>query len=165
MKKCIAVLLIVMCLFHLAGCQKEAPAPIGPAFYYCAADIGYSMDSTAIRAEHRENAAQDTLQQMLVKYLAGPESADLRSPFPVGMKLIEVSLEGNTVYITVSDALSSLSGLELTLACSCISLTCLDFTGAELVVISAQDSLLDGQKYVTMDKNTLLLLDTVLEGE
>ena len=165
MKKWILVLLTALFLFHLAGCQKEAPAPVGPAFYYRAADISYSMESTVVRAEYRENAAYDTLQQMLVKYFAGPESTDLRTPFPVGMKLIEVSLADNTVYITVSDALSSLSGLELTLACSCISLTCLDFTGAELVVISAQDSLLDGQKYVTMDKNTLLLLDTVLEGE
>lgn len=165
MKRWIALILIGLSLIHLAGCEKEAPAPAGPAFYYCTADISYSMDSTAIRAEYRENAAQNILQEMLVKYFAGPSSADLRSPFPIGMKLVEVRMDSGTVYITVSDALATLSGLELTLACSCITLTCLAYAGAEQVVISANDALLDGQKSIIMDQNTLLLLDTVLEGE
>lgn len=165
MKQWIAALLIMICVFSLTSCQKEAPPPQGPAFYYCAKQIQYSMDSVTIQAEYRQNAASDSLQQMLVKYFAGPSSEELRSPFPTGMKLVEVIQDGDTVYLTVSDALSTISGLELTLACGCISMTCMDFTGAQKVVISVCDGLLGGQKSITMEANTLLLLDTVLEGE
>ena len=165
MKKWIAALLTMISLLSLAACQKETPPPQGPAFYYCANEVQYSMDSVTIQAEYRQNAAADNLQQMLVKYFAGPSSEELRSPFPSDMKLVEVSQDGDTIYVTVSDALSTISGLELTLACGCITMTCMDFTGAEKVVISVRDGLLGGQKSITMDANTLLLLDTVLEGE
>ena len=165
MKRFVILLLLAVNIFYLSGCQKEAPTPQGSAFYYCATDISFGMDNTTILAEYRQSPAQDTLQQMLTKYFAGPSSADLRSPFPVGLKLVAVEQDGQTVYITVSDALASLSGLDLTLACACITLTCLDFTGADQVMIYAQDALLDGQKTITMDRKTLLLLDTVLDGE
>ena len=165
MKRCLALLLLMLSLFQCCGCQKETPAPQGTAFYYCAANISFDMTSTTILAEYRQTPSQDTLQQMLTKYFAGPASAQLRSPFPVGLKLVEVRQDGQTVHITVSDALATLSGLELTLACACITLTCLDFTGADQVMIYAQDALLDGQKTITMDRDTICLLDTVLEGE
>ena len=165
MKKWIAAVLSLLCLAGLAGCQKEEPAAPGTAFYYCAADMAYGMDAAAIQAEYRQVDAQEPLPELLEYYLAGPASAALRSPFPAALRLLDASVEGSTVYITVTDALAALSGLELTLACSCISLTCMELTGAEAVVISAQDALLAGQKSITMDKNSILLLDTVSEGE
>ena len=74
------------------------------------------------------------------------------------------AMDQNTLYVTVSKELAQLSGLELTLACSCLSMTCMELTGAENIVISAENSLLDGQKSITMNKDTLLLIDKA-EGE
>ena len=49
--------------------------------------------------------------------------------------------------------------MDLTLACACITLTCLELPGVESVSISAQGSQLAGQQALTMSREDLLLED------
>lgn len=165
MKKILAFFLACLMAASLFGCRKTEPEAQGPAFYYCAADITYGMDSQAIQSEQRADAEGRNLEETLTLYLAGPASDTLRSPFPAGLQVVEVHSDASSLYITLNDVMATLSGLELTVACSCLCLTGLGLSGAEKVVISAQDALLDGQRSITMDADSLLLLDTVLEGE
>lgn len=163
MKKAICLFLCCICLLLCFGCSEEAPdaseVPEGPLFYYPTAQLAYQPGSKAIDAEARVMPAQADLAQMLNIYFLGPETAQLLSPFPSGLRIVKTTVVDKTVYITVSDHLTELTGLALTMACSCLTLTTLELTGAENVVINAQDALLDGQKSITMDKNNLLLTD------
>ena len=43
--------------------------------------------------------------------------------FPKGVELVKFSLEGGCAYITVSDFFSTLTGINLQLACACLTLT------------------------------------------
>lgn len=158
-------LTLALGLLCLAGCRQEAPESQGTAFYYCVAQREYTTGSTALSAEYRSGVPRDALTEALDLYLAGPVSSELRSPFPEGLKMVGAYQEGSTVYLTLSPELTDLTGLELTLACGCLTLTTLALTGAEQVQIRAVSGLLDGQRAITMDKNTLLLLDTATEGE
>lgn len=167
MKKSIAILLAVMLCLGLWGCEQASSMENPVNFYYLTADLSYKIDSTAIRSETREGAEMGSLEHILSIYLAGPESETLRSPFPEKLDLVQVQQDGTTVFITVSAELARLSGLELVMACGCISMTCLELTDAEKVSISAADALLNGQGSIIMDKNSLLLLDESVppEGE
>ena len=165
MKRVLSLVLILAALLSLSACLREDDQPEGMAFYYCAARSDYNVGSTALTAEYRTDVAEDPLQQALERYLDGPVSAELRSPFPEELKLMSAYREGSTVYLTFSRELTDLSGLELTMACGCLTLTTLALTGAQQVEIRSVSGLLDGQRAITMDKNTLLLMDTAAEGE
>lgn len=163
MKKLFVIILSVLLLVGICGCEKETPQPEGIAFYYCVSELSFGIYDSTIAAEYRQGIAKDNWAAILDVYLQGPKAEGLRSPFPVGLKTVATTMEQNTAYITVTEELASLSGLELTLACASLAMTCLELTGAETIVISADGALLDGQKSITMDANTLLLLDTVTE--
>ena len=159
MKKMICLLLFCIMLL-CSGCTEEAPeVPEGTRLFYPIAQQSYQPGSSVIDFEFRTLDEEADLAQILNIYFGGPEAAHLLSPFPVGLRVVKTAIVDQTVYITVSDHLTELSNLELTIACGCLTLTALELTGAETAVIHAEDALLDGQKSITMDKNTLLLTD------
>ncbi len=164
MKQILASILALALLLCLIGCRKE-PQQAGIPFYYCAAQPSYSTGSTAISPEYRRGVPQDSLFLALEVYLGGPASEELRSPFPEGLTLAAATQQGSTVYLTLSRELADLTDLELTIACGCLSLTAMALTQAERVEISAVSGLLNGQRSIVMDKNTLLLQDVAGEGE
>lgn len=163
MKKYTAVLLCL--LLFLSGCSQTPEDASAVNFYYLSAEISYSGDSSTIESEIRSDTQMEPTEQILRTYLAGPTSAHLRSPFPAGLRLVEYRQESETVYLCLSQELATLSNLDLTLACSCITLTCLDLTDAQQVCIEAEDSLLAGNKSIIMDRQSLLLTDINAKGE
>ena len=164
MKRIICMVLCLMLLAACVGCQKEGqPGGNSIAFYYPNAQLSYQASSAAITPEYRTFHQWENWAQVLNIYLGGPETMGYDTPFPAGLRVVKTVMENDTVYVTVSQELTSLTGLELTIACSCLAMTTLELTGAKTVVLRATDGLLGGQKSMTMDKNTLLLLDTAQE--
>lgn len=165
MKRIICLFVCLSLLLPCCGCKKVTEqSEEGICFYYLRTQLSYQTDRPAIEGEKRQIQQLDSWAQVLDVYLAGPESEDLVSPFPAGLRVLKTVMENGTVHISVSKNLADLTGLELTIACACLAMTCLELTGAETVVISPEEGLLDGQKSITMDKNTLLLID-MAEGE
>ena len=158
MNRSLCCFLIIATLF-LTACSNQQSQPIGTPFYYCAVQADYSSGSTAILEEYRQDVPSDSLIAALELYVNGPQSPDLASPFPDGMQVISATQEGDTVYLTVSMELTTLTGLDLTMACGCLTMTSLALTDAQQVQISPIYGLLDGQHTITMNKNTLLLHD------
>lgn len=165
MKQLLSLILVISLLVCLYGCRQEPEAPKGTLFYYRVKEPSYNTDSTALSAEYRPDAVQDTLNRAIELYLAGPVSPDLRSPFPENLRLIGVDQKGGTVYLTFSRELAQLSGLDLTIVCGCITMTVLELTDAAQAEIRSVTGLLDGQRSILMDKNSLLLLDAAQEEE
>ena len=165
MKRFLSTILILSFLLCTTSCYQEETEPKGIAFYYCVSQRDYTSGSTVLSAEHRADVPEDSLPQALELYLSGPLSPDLLSPFPQNLKILGAYQEGKTVYLTLSTELAGLSGIDLTIACGCLTLTTLAIANAEQVEIRTVSGLLDGQRTIIMDKNTLLLLDTTVEGE
>ncbi len=160
MKQILSFTLAFLLLVSMAGCREDVREPQGTPFYYCLAQLDYTSETSAISAEYRTALPKDSLEEILAVYLTGPLSEDLLSPFPADLKLVGSSQEGDTVYLTFSPELCDLSGLDLTIACSCLTLTTLALTDAQQVEIRTVTGLLDGQRAIIMDKNTILLQDT-----
>ena len=65
----------------------------------------------------------DALERLTQRLLRGPEDETLKSPFPVGTQLIAARLEDGCAVIDLTYPYSTLSGISLTLADYCITLT------------------------------------------
>ena len=156
MKQWIAILL---CLLLLTGCTGPFSSD-EPHFYYLKNDISFSGDSSVIASEFFSSIDTSTdLLPIMEEYLKGPDSGSLHSPFPEGIRIFLAEQREDTVILEFNDALAELSGMELTLACACAAMTCLELTDAENVSIRSRGATLDGAAQITMNADSLLLLD------
>lgn len=165
MKRLRAVILLFLMLPCLLACAQEEEILYPVSFHYLRApqpngEVYHGAADSVIAPEVREgDGYQNDPVYLLELYLLGPLNRDYRSPYPVGTFLEAFSMENGVVQITLSDDFGELSGIDLTLACGCLTLTVLDLTGAESVTIRAEDTLLDGKESITMDRGTMILTD------
>lgn len=159
MKKTWSYVLIFLLLLGLCGCSDGNQTHNTVAFYYRNPTFSYDAQCSALTAEQRDSTAFSSHEEILAAYFAGPLSENLVSPFPSGLELILMTKDANTLFLTLSDEIAELSGLELTFACCCIAKTCLELTDAENVVISAETGLLGGEKSITVNEDNMNLLD------
>ena len=156
---------IVCLLILLSGCSQNPEYEKPVHFYYRVSTDRFDSNSKSILSETREGSQWNTLEDIMRAYLAGPVEETMVSPFPPNLRLVHIGQDGTTVFVTLSDEFATLTNLDLTIACGCITLTCLDLTGAQQVTIESENALLGGQKSITMDRNSLLLTDHAAEGE
>lgn len=149
MKRLISLLILFSLL--LAGCGEKLKEPV--TFYYVRA--GYESDMTSIiDSELRESSGhRGDLSYLLALYFMGPADEELLSPLPEGTSIVSVSRSGASITLHLSDTSDSITDNQFTLACSCLTLTCLELTDAESVTI------ISGHRSVTMNADTMLLQD------
>lgn len=163
MRKIICIILSLCLLIPLWGCSREQLRVPG-RFYYRQTETKYDTDDGVIASEERELSGMETdLDALFYAYFSGPESAGLESPFPKETFVVNWELKDESLIITMNEAFAALTGVELTIACACISQTFLGLTDVQQVVIQAEDSLLDGAPRVVMSRENLLLKDNGLE--
>lgn len=158
MKRIISLTLLLLLL--LTGCSSGENG--GISFYYCRDPEQYQYFSQdgVIRAESRDLMAhRHDLQYMIGLYLAGPMEEGLVSPFTRSTRLLSAKKDGGTILIELSDHSSTMSDSEFTLACACLTLTCMEFTPCEEVTV------VSGSRSITMDADNLLLYDTLPQQE
>lgn len=168
----ILTLLWAVSVLLFCGCvdqQKEPDLQQPFRFYY---RINDGQDATGEASmnnrlkepmdyELREITGHETdYRWVLEQYFLGPESEDLVAPFQKSTKLISVKLIDAQLRLMVSDDISELSGIDLTLACACITRTCMGFDGVESVSISAEGATLAGKTSIVMHADNMLLEDS-----
>ena len=147
-------LILVLCLF-LPGCALFGERIREPVtFYYLRAEYRYGAADGVIAPEVREASDHvGDLSYLMALYLMGPSDEELVSPIPRGTRIYSAVQENNTVTLTLSDASQTLTDSEFSLACACLTMTCLDITGAEQVTITS------GSRSTTMSRDNLMLTD------
>lgn len=152
--------MIFLCLLLLYGCGKQEKQLTKPAnFYYIRNEFQYHETYGAIAPEVRESCNCGDLAQLVSTFISGPQSDDLRSPFPLGTRVIRVTSAEDTIYVEMNAVYATLTGYELTVANACLTKTLLDCTEASSVQISAENATLGGATHITMTADSLLLWD------
>ena len=148
MKRLISIFLAVLLL---SGCTEQLKEPV--SFYYIRS--GYEEDmSNIVGVERREASGhRGDLSYLMALYFMGPADEELLAPLPGNTHMLFVALNGSQVVLQLSDTADSVSNAQFTVACACLTLTCLELTGAETVTI------LSGTRSVTLDEERLLLRD------
>lgn len=163
MKKALILTVLLCLVLSLAAC-----------------DFGYSQDSVVFyyprNPDRPTNTAVDTfyagekretsghtsdLRYLLSLYLQGPLSDDLVSPFPQGTQILDLQLLDRELHIRLNEEFSQLGGMDLTLACACISITCFDLADVDRITITAPATETSPAVEVTLTRQDLLLTDTL----
>lgn len=160
MKKMLCILL-ALCLLPLFGCaQPEDPIENPVFFYYRQKTLTYDNENSVITKELRDAGRRaDDTSYLLEQYLRGPQSETLLRTFPRGSR-ITLQVQEDTAVIVVNSNFATLTGIDLTLACACLTLTVCELTGTEHALIQGQDVLLDGNQSIAMSRSSILLLDS-----
>ena len=158
MKRLICTLLAASLLLSLlSGCGQEMKEP---AIFYYRKDAYEEKMVSPIAGEEREVAGhRDNLKYLLSFYLMGPISKDLVSPLPRGTLLYSITQEDTDLTIELSNTSALLTDSEFSLACACLSMTCMGLTNAKNVTI------VSGSRSLTISQDNLLLNDTVTPEE
>lgn len=168
MKRKLIILIPFLILSLFSGCSEsnEINQLKSMKFYYCNTDIAYGEPDGVLSAESRDYiGSMNSIEDIMTEYLKGPSSDEHYSPFPKGTALTELILGDDTLYIALNKAFSELSGMDLTLACACITRTFLEITDVESVVIDVTGGIYGKNITVTFDKDSLIIFDNSLYAD
>lgn len=145
----------------LCGCSPGTEAEKPLRFYYPVRNVEYGIGSSYLQPEIREGAVLgNDLADILNAYLLGPvDKNSYTMPFQYNTQVHSIDRQGDILNITLTRGFATYTGLRLTIACACITLTALELTDAQTVRIWAQDTSLDGAEYIEMNAAAILLLD------
>lgn len=159
--KRLALLCLLLAVMTAAACGGRETAEQGQyALYYLAADSG-ELGGDALRAEYCDLALpeepQEAARQLLERYWAGPRQEELTSPLPEGLALLGTELSGGRLRLDVSAAYGMLSGVELTLADSCLTLTLTQLPGIYSVMVTVNGAPLEYRSVQELQARDVLL--------
>lgn len=157
MKRFTALLLLILLL---AGCSMQSEETRF-TFYYPRAQFRYNEPDGVIAGESRESGGMYSAAELLNIYLLGPIDERYANPFPEGLSVRSVYTRGDTIQVTVTDELATLSGAPLILACACVGKTAMALTGAEKAEIRCENLLLDGKSHITISKDSVIYTDAL----
>lgn len=161
MKRFVIVMILLALVIGMSGCMQKNEDFVNPvSFYYCN-DISSKDDFEHVFVpELREGAGYwDNKPALLSLYLTGPENEDLVTPFPAGLSIISVQHDNGQVRVVLSDQFADLTGLDLSIACTCLGMTVLELYGCDCVEISAEHKPLGEQKSIIITADMVVLAD------
>lgn len=153
MKRC-GMLILAISLFF-SGCgffTEHIKEPV--TFYYLKSEIQYFSNEPVIASEEREASGhRHDLSYLMALYLMGPTEEELVSPIPRGTRIFKALQTEEGISLHISDTAATMDDISFSLACTCLSLTCLELTDAPAVTITS------GERVITMSRETLTLYD------
>ena len=158
-KRLIAIILPALLLF--TGCRSKSPRYQYPLnFYYLQNVESFQVGDSAVKPEIRDRKpyADDNIA-LLDLYLKGPEDDAFTSPFPDNVTTESWEKNGDSIIVTLSPSFAEMTGYRLTTACICLSMTVLEMTQAQSVVIQADGCKLDGSESITMTADQFVTYD------
>ena len=150
MKKVLALLLIF--LIPIAGCGKKNGIEL--EFYYKSVSVTAS-DSTLIGSQSYFYSDAGNINAIADIYFSGPDSSELVSPFPKGTALESYQVSGHTMELQMNEAFAQLSGIDLSLAVSCICMTFSQLEAVDDFVISVPNGFADGSASVKLSADQI----------
>ena len=164
MKKKRIAALVLLLLGALALFFSGQTESDGNYALYFLAEPELAHGSDAVAAEYCDlTLPADTVEaarMVLERYWAGPQKSGLKTPLPAGLQLQEVTFSGGRLNVDVSVHYRTLSGIDLTLADSCLTMTLAQLDDVYAVTVSVNGRLLEYR-----DEQELRLRDMLLSSQ
>ena len=164
MKRMIALVLSVLLLFGCVGCGQGASRDLkDPVTFYYLADpeLDSSFDSSFVTEIHEGSSYSQDRISLLNFYFRGPYAEGAVSPFPKQLRVITIDQPGKAVQILLNDEITTLTGLDLTLACACLSQTVFDLYDCRAVEIRSESGQIDGKEFIRIEAENMIFRDSV----
>ena len=162
-RKWISLVLVLLCLTGCTPLEKGLEQSVGEyGIWYAVDDRREGTDcSTVVEFESRPWKELPSAQTLLDSLFSGPESPNLISPFPTGVKVLDLRLDAasDTMYVNLSEQYGSLSGFDLTVADYCIVMTMCQIPWVNSVRI-----LVEGEPIPYRNRQNMKDTDLLLSG-
>ena len=135
-KRIVLILAVLAVLTLLFACGSEEATELQVYF-----PVQLEPDGSLTRAVDSENYhGEITVDGLLDALLAGPKDPELTKLFDSDVWLLGWTMEGERLQVDLSSAYGDLTGIDLTLADCCITLTLSQLEGVEQVHVTAGGS-------------------------
>ena len=125
-------------LLLAAGCSAPPEeAEDGYQVYYSALEDRYAQQALASEP-YGSAPPEEPIPDLVAALLDGPDSPDLTSPFPDGVRLLGWELEDGVLHLDLSEQYGGLSGVNLTVADACLTLTLCQVEGVDAVYVTVE---------------------------
>lgn len=163
MKKAIGGLLALALLLTACTIRQENVGDEDGYLLYFLAESDEARGGDLIRSNYEKlDLAEDaTLEEqataVVERLIAGSENDNLRSPLPSGITLLSLTIQDRRVNVDFSSGFAQLSGVELTLADYCLTLSLTALEGISAVAVTAQGREVGQQpKQIFYERDVLL---------
>ena len=162
MKKRILALGLLICLLCTACGSEDGEVSSTLRLYYKTAALSFAEEGLISYEEG--SGTPDMLPNVLAdRYFGGPQDPALVSPFPKGTKLLYYTFQNQCLYLKLSSEFSELTGVDRSLALSCICSTFMQLDGVAVVEIDVEHSLLQEQQPHRLTGDDILTVDNTQE--
>lgn len=165
-KRILLAAVLAMALTLLCACAQRVQEMDESGYeVYFLSDPASAGGEDAICAQRTRLALDDTMETedcvraLMEALLTGPEDKSLRSAVPDGTTLKSLKVSGHRAQIDLSAQYARLSGIDLSLADYCITLTLTQLPNVNAVSITA-----DGREIPYRETQVLLSADTLLSS-
>ena len=140
-KRVLSSLVLCLLMVGLWGCsQRSGGGKAGDYQIYYSA-LSNQNAPLAVECETwTPEAGEQIIPGLLEALLAGPTDPELASPFPDGTRLLGWTLEEGCLRLDLSEQYGDLTGIDLTVADCCLSLTLCQAEGVESVYVTVEGS-------------------------
>ena len=157
------VILAALLLALLCGCAPARPAVVyqNPIdFYYCDLEDAHGGALGALAKQTVDLVDPEiTVEEILTRYLAGPDDPALAAPFPNGLTCESVTLSDGVLCVRFGETYAELSGIRLSLTNACLTKTLLQIPFVESVQIETDGGMLTTQTATAFTEDSFLLND------
>lgn len=157
------VILTALLLALLCGCAPARPAAVyqNPIdFYYCDLEDPHGGALGALAKQTVDLVDPEiTVEEILTRYLAGPDDPALTAPFPDGLTCESVTISDGVLCVRFGEAYAELSGIRLSLTNACLTKTLLQIPFVESVQIETDGGMLTTQTATAFTEDSFLLND------
>ena len=152
------LLLLLLPLALLCACTtapaEQADAPF--SFYYRCAEVAYGGEDGVIRAEAAPLEPDAGLRTVVLQYLKGPASPELRTPLSADWALESIGLTEGTAELVFSGM--PCRSLDRTILNACLARTLLQLPGVQRVSILRSGDGAAGAFFISSDTIILLMI-------
>lgn len=158
---------LILLLLLLCACAAQHAQEMDENGYelYFLSDPNSAGGGDAIRTQEKRLTldgameTEDCVRALMEALLAGPDEPSLSSPIPEGTALKSLKVSGRRAQIDLSAQYARLTGIDLSLADYCITLTLTQLPNVNAVSITA-----DGRELPYRETQVLLSADTLLSS-
>ena len=152
-------LLLCALLICAVGCAKKEDGLQTIYAVYCKANMDYAggKDSVYVLKSEVEGENCERIASTLLQKMIEAQGDRYKSPMPIGTSVLNVKIEGDLATVNLSEEYADLSGIDLTMADSCITLTLCQIGTVERVQILVEGNPLPYRdRQIISDANVLL---------